>query len=618
LVPGARVTADGVDYCVWAPDHRTLSVRVERQGSGGSETFGLEHRDDGYFIGRDEYGRAGDRYWFVTADGLARPDPASRFQPDGVHGPSECIDPHGYVWRTPLRRQGWQGGAIYELHVGTFTADGTFRSAMERLDHLRDLGVAAIELMPVADFPGRWNWGYDGVALYAPAHVYGRPDDLRALVDAAHERGLAVILDVVYNHFGPDGNCLPHYGAEYFHPTRLTPWGKAFNFDGARSRPVRDFFVGNAIYWLEEFRIDGLRLDAVHAIEDQSPRHLTAEIAAAVHARGGFVIAEDERNLASPLRGSEETRIDAVWADDFHHEMRVALTGARDSYFSSYAGTPAALAQTLREGWFYTGQPFPFQDGRPRGESAADLPPSAFVHCLENHDQIGNRALGERLEQLVSPAAFRAASALLCFSPFAPLLFMGQEWAASTPFLYFTDHEGALGREVTAGRRREFAGRWTEADNVPDPQSEETFFASKLRWRELEQRSHAAIFALYQECLRQRKTWLDRETAARGHWEAGTLERALVLRYRRKDGNDRLVVSVLHGPTRLALADDPLTRPPGHAAWRLAFDSDSARYGASGSARQIVPEDVGGDATPILDHLKFDEPATVLLEGSNR
>ena len=612
IPPGATVSADGVEYCVWAPDHRQLSVRVERP-EGASELLPLEHRDDGYFFGHDERGRPGDRYWFVTADGQAKPDPASRFQPAGVHGPSECIDPQRYVWRTPPQRARWTGGAVYEVHVGAFTPEGTFRAAISRLDHLRDLGVAAIELMPVADFPGRWNWGYDGVALYAPAHAYGRPDDLRALVDAAHERGLGVILDVVYNHLGPDGNCLPHYGAEYFHPTRLTPWGKAFNFDGARSRPVRDLFVGNAIYWLEEFRIDGLRLDAVHAIEDQSPRHLTAEIAAAVHARGGFVITEDERNLASPFRGSEAGRIDAVWADDFHHQMRVALTGTREGYFASYTGTPSALAQTLREGWFYTGQPYPSGGGRARGEEAADLPPACFVHCIENHDQIGNRALGERLEQLVSPAAFRAASALLCLSPYTPLLFMGQEWAASTPFLFFTDHAGALGRDVTEGRRREFADHWTAADNVPDPQVEETFRASKLRWPELEQRAHAAILKLYQECLRQRNAWLDRETAARGHWETGTLERAIVLRYHGKDGHDRLVVSALHGPTRLALADDPLTRPPPHRAWKLELDSDSSRYGASGSARQIVPEDVGGNDHPVLAHLKFDEPATVLL-----
>lgn len=612
LHPGARVTAEGVEYCVWAPDHRTLSVRVER-ADGSSETLALEQRDDGYFFGHDERGRAGDRYWFVTADGQARPDPASRFQPDGVHGPSECIDPAAYAWRTPLRRHPWTGGAIYELHVGAFTSEGTFQAAISRLDHLRDLGVVALELMPVADFPGRWNWGYDGVALYAPARVYGRPDDLRALVDAAHERGLAVILDVVYNHLGPDGNCLPHYGAEYFHPTRLTPWGKAFNFDGARSRPVRDFFAGNASYWLDEFRIDGLRLDAVHAIEDQSPRHLTAEIAAAVHARGGFVIAEDERNLASPLRGPEAGRLDAVWADDFHHQVRVALTGIRDSYFANYSGTPSALAQTLREGWFYAGQPYPSGGGRPRGEPAGDLPPACFIHCLENHDQVGNRAIGERLGQLVSPAALRAASALLCLSPYAPLLFMGQEWAASTPFLYFTDHAGALGREVTEGRRREFADHWTAAENVPDPQAQETFLASKLRWKELGQRAPAAIFALYRECLRQRNAWLGREVTARGHWEAGTLERAIVLRYRGKTGPDRLVVSALHGPTRLALADDPLTRAPAHGSWKLEFDSDSARYGASGSARQIVPEDVGGAEHPILAHLKFEEPATVLL-----
>ncbi len=609
---GPRVGEDGVRHSVWAPDYAEMAVRIQR-ADGGEATLPMERRPGGYFEVDDPAGAAGDRYRFVFADGRALPDPASRFQPEGVHGPSEVIDARGYAWRAAeWTRPGWRGQSIYELHVGTFTPEGTFRAAIDRLDHVAALGVQAIELMPLADFPGRWNWGYDGVALFAPARCYGRPDDLRALVDAAHERGIAVMLDVVYNHFGPDGNYLASYAREYFHADSHTPWGQALNFSGGDSRPVRDFFVANAIYWLDEFRFDGLRLDATHAIEDRSPRHLLAEIADAVHRRGAFLIAEDERNSAEVLRreDGEGLQIDAVWADDFHHQMRVALTGVQESYFRSYRGSMQDLAETIEHGWFYRGQSYPQWKGRPRGEPAGHLPASAFVYCIENHDQAGNRARGERLAHLVGASAYRAASALLCLTPHPPMIFMGQEWAASTPFMYFTDHEGELGKLVSEGRRKEFAAAGLNQaiapENVPDPQADETFMRSKLAWDELRFCPHATVFELYRTCLHERAQWLDAATSDKARWAVRALAGAVAIRYRCADGRDRLVVSSLAGEACISLLDTPELRAPAGQRWRTAVDSnDGTRDAARSSAVGLAPESV--------DALVFNAPATVLL-----
>jgi maltooligosyltrehalose trehalohydrolase len=605
VVSGAQVHDLGVSYRVWAPDHGELTVRV-RHGAGGETEIALTREAHGYFVGEDPRGRAGDRYAFVLDDGSVLPDPASRFQPDGVHGWSECIDARSYRWRyTSWRRPRWTGQSIYELHVGAFTSEGTFRAVMQKLDHLASLGVDAIELMPVADFPGQRNWGYDGVALYAPARCYGRPDDLRALVDAAHERGLAVILDVVYNHLGPDGNYLARFARGYFDPDRHTPWGQAFHLAGKESRPVRDFFVGNAIYWLEEFHVDGLRLDATHAITDPSPNHLLAEIAGAVHERGGFVIAEDERNTTEILRRPDGSgvQLDATWSDDFHHQVRVAITGIQAGYFQNYQGTAADLARTIKEGWFYTGQPFASWKNRARGEPGEHLPTDAFVNCIENHDQVGNRACGERLEHLVNQAGFRAASALLLLSPYPPMLFMGQEWAASSPFLFFTDHHGELGKLVGEGRKKEFTtvgiNAGIDPETVPDPQLEETFQRSKLKWCELDQTTHAETLALYRECFRQRREWLH-SARERGRWTVTALEQAIALHYRPTDGAERLVVCALTGDTRVELTKkSELAAPSGHE-WTLEFDSNAV------AARRY-------DRGSGVDVLYFATPATVLL-----
>ena len=432
---------------------------------------------------------AGDRYRYRIAGGDLRPDPASRYQPEGVHGPSEVIDPSAYrwsrdTWTVPSREQ----LVVYELHVGTFTAEGTFDGARRRLPELRALGVTAIELMPVADFAGSRNWGYDGVALFAPSRAYGRPDDLRRFVDEAHGHGLAVLVDAVYNHLGPEGAYLPEFHPCYITNRHSTPWGGAVNLDGCGSETVRRFIIDNALHWIREYRVDGLRLDATHALIDEGRVHLICELAARVRAavpRPVIIHAEDHRNLASMVAPSADGGwdLDGVWADDYHHIVRRAVAGDSHGYYEDFAGDATELAATIRQGWLYTGQPSRHMKG-PRGTDPSRVPMAASVVCLQNHDQVGNRAVGDRLHHTVDLAAWRAASVVLLTCPMTPLLFMGQEWAASSPFLYFTDLEPDLGRAVTEGRRREFKDfpSFAGAGEVPDPQAESTFAQSKLIW----------------------------------------------------------------------------------------------------------------------------------------
>ena len=458
---------------------------------------------DGYFTAVMPRASPGDSYYFYVDDRGPFPDPASRYQPKGVHGPSAIVNPASYQWHD----SDWIGLALqdavfYELHVGTFTPDGSFRSAADKLEYLRDLGVTAVELMPLADFPGDRNWGYDGVTPFAPARCYGTPDDLRYLVDQAHQLGLAIFIDAVYNHFGPDGAYQGSYSRHYFTKRHQTPWGNGINFDGPLSAPVREYVIENALRWVHEYHVDGLRLDATHAISDDSPRHILAELASAVlHSSAGLgrrvhVIAEDSRNLTKLVEPvcKGGMGLAAVWADDFHHQMRRALTGDCEGYFAPFEGSTAAIAQTIRRGWL-------------RGSDPRGVAYSQFVYCIQNHDQIGNRALGDRLHHGVDLASYRAASALLLLLPQTPLLFMGQEWGASTPFLYFTDHNPQLGALVTEGRRSEF-GAFSEFSNaaIPDPQALDTFLASKLNWDELETESHAAILRLYKSLLHLRRS----------------------------------------------------------------------------------------------------------------
>lgn len=611
LLPvGGHVVDDGVTYRVWAPDRRRVGVAIGGRGTP-LRSVELELQSDGCFAGHDSMGIAGEFYRFLLDGEALVPDVASRFQPLGVFGPSQLVDPREYHWQTrDWKRPSLKGRVIYELHVGAFTRRGTFRAAIDRLDHLAQLGVNTIELMPIGDFPGRWNWGYDGVMLFAPARCYGSPDDLRMLVDGAHARGLAVVLDVVYNHLGPTGNHLPQYSDRYFHPERSNPWGRSFNLEGDDGRHVRSFFIQNALYWLDEFRVDGLRLDATHAVEDESVPHFFAEIAAAVHTRGGFTIAEDERNEVEVLTPREGGGwgVDAAWADDFHHSVRVALTGQRESHFGSYDGSPDEWRETLANGWFYRGQHFPHRNA-PRGSESAHLAPERFIFCISNHDQVGNRPLGERLHHGISPEAYRAVSVLLCLSPYTPMLFMGQEWGASTPFLFFTDHPGELGEQMSAHRVSEFERYGiklepTVVERMPNPQAEQTFRSSKLKWSERNEGEHAALWALYRECLELRAVERHFQNPPRDQWSVGRIGSSLIgLRWRQPAGDWLLVVGLAAGE-RVIWKDHEFTAAREGRTWSTIFHSNESRFGG--------PRD-GNNAYAFPGGYDFYGPAAVLL-----
>ncbi|HEX3466092.1 MAG TPA: malto-oligosyltrehalose trehalohydrolase [Candidatus Elarobacter sp.] len=500
---GAELRDDGVAFRLWAPSREPASVVVD-----GVE-YALERHAGGWFERVVPGVDAGARYAFAFRGlDLRVPDPASRFQPHGVHAPSMVIDPRGYGWReTAWRGRPWHEMVLYELHVGTFTEGGTYASAAERLDDLVRLGVTAVELMPLAQPAGTRNWGYDGALPFAPQCAYGTPDELKAFVDAAHARGLCVFLDVVYNHFGPEGNYLNVYAADVFTDRHHTPWGSAINVDGEGAQTVREFFVQNALYWLNEYRFDGLRFDAVHEIRDDSPRPFLDELAARVRAgvepgRHVHLVLENDANQARLL-----SAYDAQWNDDEHHALHVLATGETDGYYRDYAHEPARhLARALAEGFAYQGEPSAHRGGAPRGEPSASLPSTAFVGFLQNHDQIGNRAYGERITALAPADAVRAATAIVLLAPQIPLLFMGEEWAASTPFLFFADFGAELAAAVTEGRRKEFAAWPAFADpatreRIPDPQAAETMRASTLRWNERTYPWHAEMLRLHEHLL---------------------------------------------------------------------------------------------------------------------
>jgi maltooligosyltrehalose trehalohydrolase len=501
---GARVEGESTRFALYTTTARSCSVRLFDERGGVLSTLPMEPRGDGLFALVTAEASAGSLYKFVLDD-RELPDPYARSLPQGVHGPAR-VEASRYAWRhgpgvhRPLGEQ-----VIYELHVGAFTPEGTWAAAASRLPSLRELGVTTVELMPVAAFAGERGWGYDGVAPFAPFAPYGTPDALRALVDEAHGLGLGVLLDVVYNHLGPSGNYLPAYSPAYFTAEGASLWGDA---PACGRDPMRSLVLDNARYWLEEFRFDGLRLDAAHAIVDDPSRPVLRELAAMARSlpTGKTLIAEDDRNEPDLVA---VTGLDGVWADDFHHAVRVTLTGERDGYYAAYEPGVEAIARAIDSGWIYQGQPTPLT-GLPRGRPAPHLAASAFVYCLQNHDQVGNRALGERLSAAVSMDAYRMVSALLLFLPMTPLLFMGQEWAASTPFLYFTDHDPGLGAKVSAGRREEFKRFRAFADpeareRIPDPQDRATFERSRLLWEERDRGEHARTLALYHELLSLRR-----------------------------------------------------------------------------------------------------------------
>jgi maltooligosyltrehalose trehalohydrolase len=588
---GAWLEGDGVTFRVWAPDHaRVTYVLYSSDGATIRREMDADAEAGGYFALHVPGVGAGQLYRIRPGGGGPFPDPASRSQPRGVHGPSEVVS-DAFAWTD----RGFTGRpiedlVIYEVHVGAATPEGTFDALVPKLAGLRALGVTALELMPIASFPGSRGWGYDGVALYAPHASYGGPDGLRRLVDAAHAEGLAVLLDVVYNHLGPDGNYLRCYARDYFTDRHTTPWGDALHFDGPGSAPVREHFLANAAMWIRDHHLDGLRLDATHAIADDSPVPIVQAIAdrarAAAPDRRVVVIAEDERNvrdLVLPVPAGGQG-LDGVWADDFHHAMRRLLAGDRDGYYRDYRGDAAEIATILERGWLYEGA-HSIHHGGPRGTSAEGIDPASFVHCLQNHDQIGNRALGDRLGASVGPGLFRAASALLLLSPHTPLIFMGQEWNASTPFLYFTDHHEELGRAVTEGRRREFAAFGAFAkESIPDPQAESTFLRSKLDPTEAARAGHAGTLAWYRALLRLRAEHPALASSARRRFRAEALGREGVAIHR-FGGGARLVVVV-------ALLGDVDAEIEGAASLSSTCFSEEARFGGRGGTPSLAGDRV--------------------------
>ena len=595
LQRGASVLSDeGVRFSVWAPRASRVRVRLTSEEKGEGD-YDLARDENGVFEAVVREARAGTEYGFILDDNeKLLPDPVSRFQPHGVHGPSSVVDPKTFQWSDAA----WRGVAmrdlvIYELHVGTFTPEGTFAAITPFLRGLRrELGVNAIEIMPVAQFPGSRNWGYDGVELYAVQNTYGGPDGLKQLVNAAHAEGLAVILDVVYNHVGPEGNYLPLYGP-YFTEKYKTPWGPALNYDDADSDEVRRYIIDNALYWVTEYHADGLRLDAVHGIFDFSAKHLLQEIVEEVHAQADqlgrrvVVIGESDLNDPKLIRPIEQYGygLDGQWSDDFHHAVHALLTEETLGYYADF-GAAGHVAAALREPFVYAGSFSPHRKRR-HGGSSEGLPREKFVVATQNHDQIGNRASGDRLSTVLEPDQLRLSAALLLLSPYVPLIFMGQEYGETNPFQYFVSHSDAqLVDAVRAGRRQEFVSfGW--GDDVPDPQSEETFRRSTLDRARAHQPEHAAIFALYRDLLvlRDEEPMLLPDGA-----ELSVTEREgciTVLRRPRdarvENASGLLAVFNCTGEAR----DVPL---PDNASgrWTLRLTTDAADYGGEGRAAEEI------------------------------
>ena len=484
----------GARFRLFAPARRKVQLRLESRTGARAPACTMERNAEGWHWLDCPGCEPGDCYAFDLGDGLIVPDPASRRQPRGVHGPSEIVDLQAYAWRTPWRGRPWHEAVIYELHVGTFSSGGDYAGVEQRLDYLQSLGITALELMPVAQFAGHRGWGYDGVLPFAPHCDYGTPAQLQALVDAAHARGLMVLLDVVYNHFGPEGHYIPRYWPHFVNPEVHTPWGAAVNYDAQGAAEVRSFVLDNAAYWLREFRLDGLRFDAVHAIHDRSPRPLLREVAERLRrefaGRELHLVIENERNDAQWLDrdGDAAGTFSAQWNDDVHHGLHTALTGESEGYYVDFAPDRALLPRALATGFAWQGEVPPSRQA-PRGTPSGGLRRTAFVDFLQNHDQVGNRATGERIAKLAPAEARQAALAILLLSPHVPLLFMGEEWGTQRPFLYFCDFAEPLASAIRNGRRREFSHfaafrDETARDRLPDPLSESTFEASCLDWRE--------------------------------------------------------------------------------------------------------------------------------------
>ncbi len=592
---GAEVrSSGGVDFRVWAPSGHSVRVLFEEQSKEQSEPVELHKEADGYYSGFCEKISAGALYRYEIDGGHpSYPDPMSRFQPYGPHGPSEVIDPNAFEWTDA----DWRGvklecQIIYEMHIGTFTKEGTWGAAAKQLKELVNAGISVLEVMPVADFPGRFGWGYDGVNLFAPTWLYGRPDDFRAFVNEAHNVGLAVILDVVYNHFGPDGNFIGKFSPDYFNPAVKTDWGESINFDGPSSKPVREFYLTNAMYWVSEFRLDGLRLDATQDIHDKSSKHIIAEIAAcareAAQGREIILIAENEPQDSNIVRSTVDKGygLDGLWNDDFHHSAIVALTGRNEAYYSDYNGNPQEFVSAIKYGYLYQGQWYSWQSAR-RGSFGLDIAPAAFVVFIQNHDQVANTARGERPNILAPRGNYNALTALLLLGPNTPMLFQGQEFGATTPFLYFSDHKAELSKVVKEGRCTFLAQfRSLALPEVQpvfrDPGNPSTFEASKLDFSE--RQKNARVYALHKDLIALRRSDPVFRQQRKGAIDGAVLApNTFVLRFFGGANGDRLLLVNLGRDLHVDPSPEPLLAPLSGCCWNVIWSSEHPDYGGYGT-----------------------------------
>ena len=596
---GAEFTPAGVSFRVWAPEQKSLGIRLRSD----REIVPLLQEEGGYFSAVVPGLKPGTRYILHLDTGEEIADPASRFQPEGPHGPSQLIDPSLFKWTD----RNWTGldleeAVIYEIHIGTFSKEGTWAGAIRELPELAAIGVNCLEIMPIADFPGRWGWGYDGVSLFAPLHHYGTPDEFRAFVDRAHRLGICILLDVVYNHFGPDGNHLKKLAKDYFSKEHITDWGEAINFDGEHSGPVREFFLTNAAYWISEFHLDGLRLDATQDIHDAAPpqHHILTEIGqttrAAAPDRKIVVISENEPQWSELCRSTDQGGfgLDGLWNDDFHHSAMVTLTGKREAYYTDYSGDPQEFISAAKYGYLYQGQWYSWQKAG-RGRPGFDLAPSNFITFIQNHDQIANSGSGRRAHLLGSPGRYRALTALLLLGPGTPMLFQGQEFAASAPFLYFADHNPELAKMVAAGRLK-FLNQFPSLNDPEmqqhsrEPAHPDTFRLCKLDFTERE--SHATYYRLTKELLRIRNSDPSFRSATRRALDGAVLgPHAFVLRYFLRNASDRLLLINFGPELRLPTIPEPLVGSPPHQKWKTQLSTEQYEFGGGGVAPVITDSD---------------------------
>jgi maltooligosyltrehalose trehalohydrolase len=587
---------DQTHFRVWARKAQQVDLVLEENAAKGSRRFHeLEAKAAGYFSGAANTG-AGARYRFrINNAENFYPDPASRFQPDGPHGPSCIVDPAGFRW-TDSNWSGitLKGQIIYEMHIGTFTQEGTWRAAAQQLEELARIGITVIEMMPVADFPGKFGWGYDGVNLFAPMHLYGTPDDLRSFIDRAHSLGLGVILDVVYNHFGPDGNYLGAFSDDYLTRGNENEWGDAINFDGPNSAPVREFFTTNGRYWIEEFHFDGFRFDALHAVRDQSSEYIIAAVARAARKAAGersiILIAENDRQEARMVqpRNKGGDDLDGMWNDDFHHSAVVALTGRKEAYYDDYRGTPQEFISAAKYGFLYQGQALSWQKAL-RGSPAIGIAPEAFVCFIENHDQIANTGSGERVRFQTSPARYRAMTALFLLGPWTPLLFQGEEFGASNPFMFFADIGDVSVRSAIRKGRAEWLAPFLSLSEeearkaLPAPDDPDVFTRCKLDFSERERNQQ--LYDLHIDLLKLRKDDSRFRQQTRDSIDGAVLgTTSFALRYFSKEEDDRLLLVNFGEQQGLHPASEPLLAPPPGCRWETLWTSESLRYGGTGSA----------------------------------